>query len=149
MRLHWVDALKGFGIMLVVFAHYKLPIALDTYIFSFHMPLFFFISGFLFNITKYTELATNFVKGRFKSLIIPYFVFASLTCLFYFLMDEFFSPGIVTLKFFGADIFYIVYSILYSQTSMISYNEPLWFLTCLFVTELLYFGLAKSVSKII
>lgn len=143
MRLHWVDALKGFGIMLVVFAHYKLPVALDTYIFSFHMPLFFFISGFLFNFVKYTESATNFVKGRFRSLIIPYFAFAVLTCLFYFLLDEIYSPGVVTLKFFESNIFYIVYSILYSQTTMISYNGPLWFLTCLFVTELLFFGLAK------
>ena len=143
MRLNWVDALKGFGIMLVVFAHYKLPMALDTYIFSFHMPLFFFVSGFLFNFVKYTESSTNFVKGRFRSLIVPYFAFAVLTCLFYFLLDELFSPGVVTIKFFEADIFYIVYSILYSQTTMISYNGPLWFLTCLFVTELLFFGLAK------
>jgi acyltransferase len=143
MRLNWVDALKGFGIMLVVFAHYKLPVALDTYIFSFHMPLFFFISGFLFNFVKYTGSAANFVKGRLRSLIIPYFVFAVFTCLFYFLLDELFSPGVVTIKFFEVDIFYIVYSILYSQTTMISYNGPLWFLTCLFVTELLFFWLAK------
>ncbi|MDQ1254374.1 MAG: acyltransferase, partial [Euryarchaeota archaeon] len=143
MRLIWVDALKGFGIMLVVFAHYKLPIALDTYIFSFHMPLFFFISGFLFNFAKYTESAKNFVKGRFSSLIIPYFAFAAFTCLFYFLLDELYTPGVITVKFFEADIYYTVYSILYSQTTMISYNGPLWFLTCLFVTELLFFWLAK------
>ena len=143
MRLIWVDALKGFGIMLVVFAHYKLPLALDTYIFSFHMPLFFFISGFLFNFAKYTESAKNFVKGRFSSLIIPYFAFAAFTCLFYFLLDELYTPGVITVKFFEADIYSTVYSILYSQTTMISYNGPLWFLTCLFVTELLFFGLAK------
>ena len=129
--------------MLVVFAHYKLPIALDTYIFSFHMPLFFFISGFLFNFAKYTESAKNFVKGRFSSLIIPYFAFAAFTCLFYFLLDELYTPGVITVKFFEADIYYTVYSILYSQTTMISYNGPLWFLTCLFVTELLFFWLAK------
>ena len=143
MRLRWIDALKGFGIILVVFAHYKLPITLDTYIFSFHMPLFFFVSGFLFNFVKYAESTANFVKERFISLIIPYFAFAVLTCLFYFLLDELFSPGVATINFFEADIFYIVYSILYSQTTMISYNGPLWFLTCLFITELLYSGLAK------
>ncbi len=143
MRLHWIDTLKGFGIILVVFAHYKLPIALDTYIFSFHMPLFFFVSGFLFNFVKYTESATNFVKGRFRSLIIPYFAFAVLTLLFYFLLDEVYTPGVVSIKFFEADILYIIYSILYAQTSMISYNGPLWFLTCLFVTELLFYRLAR------
>lgn len=84
MRLAWIDALKGFGIILVVFAHYNLPATLDTYIFSFHMPLFFFISGFLFNFVKYTGSATNFVKGRFRSLIVPYFAFAVLTACFTF-----------------------------------------------------------------
>ena len=128
MRLHWIDALKGFGIILVVFAHYTLPVALDTYIFSFHMPLFFFVSGFLFNIVKYTESATNFVKGRFRSLIIPYFAFAVLTLLFYILLDELYTPGVVSIKFFEADILYIIYSILYAQTSLISYNGRFGFL---------------------
>ena len=86
MRLRWIDALKGIGIILVVFAHHKLPVALDTYIFSFHMPLFFFISGLLFDFWKYAS-AANFVKKRFRSLIVPYFGFALLTCLFYLLLD--------------------------------------------------------------
>jgi fucose 4-O-acetylase-like acetyltransferase len=107
------------------------------------MPLFFFISGCLFNFVKYTESATNFVKGRFKSLIIPYFAFAVLTCLFYNLLDEIYSPGVTSIKFFEADILYRIYSILYAQTSMIAYNGPLWFLTCLFVTEMLFYWLAK------
>ncbi|MDQ1254605.1 MAG: acyltransferase [Euryarchaeota archaeon] len=143
MRLAWIDALKGFGILLVVFAHYMLPQALDTYIFSFHMPLFFFVSGFVFNFVKYSESAANFIKRRFRSLIIPYFAFAVITLLFYFLLDELYTPEVVSFKIFGAGIFHIVYSIIFSQTTMISYNGPLWFLTCLFVTELFFFGLAK------
>ncbi len=143
MRLLWIDALKGFGIALVVIAHYSLPEALDTYIFSFHMPLFFFISGFLFNFVKYTGSATNFVKGRFRSLIIPYLAFAVLTCLFYFLLDEAYSPGVTSIKFFEADVLHMIYSIIYALGPMISYNPPLWFLTCLFVTELLFYWLAK------
>ncbi|HET8686952.1 MAG TPA: acyltransferase family protein, partial [Methanosarcina sp.] len=98
--------------MLVVFAHHSLPVALDTYIFSFHMPLFFFISGFLFDFGKYTESAENFVKGRFRSLIVPYFGFALLTCLFYLLLDMAFQPGVTNIRFFEADVLYGVYSIL-------------------------------------
>lgn len=143
MRIHWIDALKGMGIMLVVFAHHSLPIALDTYIFSFHMPLFFFISGFLFDFGKYMESASIFVKSRFRSLIVPYFGFALLTCLFYFLLDTAFQPGVTNIKFFEADALYGIYSILYALGPLISYNPPLWFLTCLFVTELLFYGFAK------
>ena len=144
MRLHWIDALKGMGIMLVVFAHHSLPVALDTYIFSFHMPLFFFISGFLLDFEKYAESGANFAKGRFRSLIVPYFGFALLTCLFYFLLDTAFQPEVINIKFFEADALYGVYSILYALGPMISYNPPLWFLTCLFITELFFYGLAKK-----
>lgn len=150
MRLHWIDALKGIGIMLVVFAHHSLPVALDTYIFSFHMPLFFFISGFLFDFEKYAGSAADFVKGRFKSLIVPYFCFALITCLFYFLLDTGFQPGVPNIEFFEHitplenSILHGTYHILYASGPMISYNPPLWFLSCLFVTELLFYGLAKK-----
>lgn len=144
MRFHWVDSLKGIGIMLVVLAHHSLPIALETYIFSFHVPLFFFISGFLFDFGKYAKSASNFVNGRFKSLIIPYFCFAVLTCIFYFLMDAIFQPEVTNIEFFKAGALYGVYSILYALGPMLSYNQPLWFLTCLFVTELLFYVFAKK-----
>ncbi len=144
MRFHWIDALKGFGIMLVVLAHHSLPIALDTYIFSFHMPLFFFISGFLFDFGKYTESAGNFVKGRFRSLIVPYFCFALITCLFYFLLDELYTPGIPSISFFENNMLHGISHILVAFGPAISYNPPLWFLTCLFVTELLFYGMAKK-----
>ncbi|MPM71331.1 hypothetical protein SDC9_118295 [bioreactor metagenome] len=147
MRLHWIDALKGIGIMLVVFAHHSLPVALDTYIFSFHMPLFFFISGFLFDFGKYAESASNFIKGRFRSLIVPYFCFALITCLFYFLLDTAFQPGVTNIDFFQNSALYEIYSIMYALGPLVSYNPPLWFLSCLFITELLFYGFAKKYSE--
>jgi Fucose 4-O-acetylase and related acetyltransferases len=144
MRLHWIDALKGIGIILVVLAHYSLPIAFDTYIFSFHMPLFFFISGFLFDFVKYAESASNFVKGRFKSLIVPYFCFAVITCIFCFLIDELYTPGITSIKFFENSMLHGISHIFVAFGPAVSYNPPLWFLTCLFVTELLFYGLEKK-----
>lgn len=144
MRFHWIDSLKGIGIMLVVFAHHHLPTALETYIYSFHMPLFFFISGFLFEFEKYAKSFANFVKVKFKSLIVPYFFFAVLTCLFYFLMDAVYQPDFVNIEFFEAGPLHGICSILYALGPMISYNQPLWFLTCLFVTELFFYGFAKK-----
>jgi acyltransferase len=144
MRLHWIDTLKGIGIMLVVLAHHSLPIAFDTYIFSFHMPLFFFISGFLFDFGKYAKSASNFVKERFKSLIMPYFCFAVITCIFCFLLDELYTPGITSIQFFENSMPHGISHILVAFGPAVSYNPPLWFLTCLFVTELLFYGLAKK-----
>jgi acyltransferase len=144
MRLRWIDTLKGFGIILVVFAHHSLPLALNTYIYSFHMPLFFFISGFLFNFGKYAESFDNFVKGRFRSLVVSYFSFALLTYLFYFLMDKVFQPEVTNIDFFEVNALTGIYSILCAPGDLVSYNPPLWFLPCLFVTELLFYVFAKK-----
>lgn len=149
MRLHWIDSLKGIGIILVVLAHcnlsthYILLGEFNIYICSFVMPLFFFISGFLFDFGKYAESTINFVKGRFKSIIVPYFFFAVLTCIFYILMDTAYQPGVINIEFFKFGILNGIYSILYAGP-LISYNPALWFLTCLFVTELLFYGFAKK-----
>lgn len=58
-RLQWIDNAKAMGIILVVIGHmnrglmphFHLPIqqVMDHYIYAFHMPLFFFLSGFLVN----------------------------------------------------------------------------------------------------
>ncbi len=77
-------------------------------------------------------------------MIIPYFCFALLTCLFYFLLDTGFQPGVTNIDFFEASALYGIYSILYALGPLVSYNPPLWFLTCLFVTELLFYVFAKK-----
>ena len=65
-RINWIDALKGFAILTVVLghcfggalnAHYfnndtTLMKSIYDFIYSFHMPLFFSASGFLFYLTK-------------------------------------------------------------------------------------------------
>lgn len=45
--IRWIDNLKGFGILLVVIGHTVPREGLGQWIYAFHMPLFFFISGFL------------------------------------------------------------------------------------------------------
>ena len=44
------------------------------FIYTFHMPLFFLVAGFLFNYTKYSRDFCGFVKKKFKRLAVPYLV---------------------------------------------------------------------------
>lgn len=94
-RIQWIDALKGFAILLVVFAHvaeryYKfdlVPTATHMFktiynvVYSFHMPLFFIISGFLFQLYYMTpsweEKKDRFCK-HWVNLAIVYTVFSLL-----------------------------------------------------------------------
>lgn len=80
MRLDWIDTLKGFAIFTVVLGHcvtdsmasntyqeYKFIMKLlYDFIYSFHMPLFFVISGYLFYLTK--------SSSKFKEKALDYFI---------------------------------------------------------------------------
>ena len=46
-RISWIDMAKGYGTILVIFAHIHYG-GLRTWIYTFHMPLFFFLSGYVF-----------------------------------------------------------------------------------------------------
>lgn len=44
-RIDWIDMAKGIGIVFVIVAHLGKFGNLQTWIYSFHMPLFFFLFG--------------------------------------------------------------------------------------------------------
>ena len=73
-RINWIDWAKVIAITMVVFGH--IPENpnnfLMQYVCTFHMPLFFFISGYL---SKHrTDIRANLLK-YWKSLVIPYFLY--------------------------------------------------------------------------
>ena len=84
-RLDYLDMAKGFGIILVVLGHME-DIATGTrvWISSFHMPLFFMISGILMAVKNGQERdLLQCLKKRYRGIIIPYLWFS----LSYFIID--------------------------------------------------------------
>ena len=72
MRKHWVDALRALAILLVVLGH-QLKDMTEYFIFTspIKMPLFFAISGYLFNTRGGNDV--EFFKNWFKKLINLYY----------------------------------------------------------------------------
>ena len=74
-RLFWLDNLKVFGIFLVILGHFT-PNYRETFssqwLYQFHMPLFFMISGYLSK--AYDKPLSLEVVKIFKRLIVPYFL---------------------------------------------------------------------------
>lgn len=70
-KLNWIDNLKVLGILAVILGHINSPFG--SFIYSWHMPLFFIIAGFFIK----CELSIKeFIIKDFKRLMVPYFIFA-------------------------------------------------------------------------
>lgn len=70
-RLKYIDLLKGFGVVMVVIGHMHYSENVDKLIYGFHMPLFFFISGYLYHTPDNVFV---YIKRKFRTLLIPYFI---------------------------------------------------------------------------
>lgn len=132
-RIEWVDVSKVFVIWLMVLGHILEKSGIDSVvrnmIYSFHMPFFFFISGFL-----YKNKSNNFWQftiANSKSLLIPY---AFLRLLSYVLL-----------------IPYILFTNLDTSNYLFDFasgigNSPggaSWFLLCFFCVKELYYWIDK------
>lgn len=73
-RIQWVDMTKGFVMLLTVYSHCGLGLIpyIGKWVYSFYMPLFFFISGLLLDVNKYSLV--TFLKRRWSTLYRPYFI---------------------------------------------------------------------------
>ena len=138
-----INILKGIGILLVVLGHTETP--LSTVIYTFHMPLFFLLSGYCFSITKYRNFKP-FLLSRIKSLVVPYFSFSLIIFALYIANRylHFYAPLNISLR----DAFIGIFVNMRSTKYYIS----MWFLTCLFVAEILFYficRLSKSNMKLL
>lgn len=145
-RLYWIDNLKGYGMAAIILGHCLFPqnSILPKYLFTFHVPLFFFMSGLLFNETKYNKLSV-LAKDRFKRLIIPFFWFNFIVYLS-FVLSSVVSPRDLMSPF---DFITITLRANYIGTDS-PYNiinNPVWFLPCLFLVSIIYFFINKHVRK--
>ena len=69
-RLNYIDFAKALAIILVGVGHYGNVSALKCFIYMFHIPLFFIVSGMTFNPSKYRFLL--FLKRKVKGLLLPW-----------------------------------------------------------------------------
>ena len=92
-RVGWIDTAKGLGIMLVVVGHVMRGLVasklvadtptvsfIDAWIYAFHMPLFFFLSG-LFLCRSATKPLPEFMRDKIGTIAYPYFVWSLITLL--------------------------------------------------------------------
>lgn len=127
-RIPWIDLAKGITILLVVLGHISfLPKPILGIIYSFHMPLFFFLSGVL--LFRRQEAFSSFALKKARTLIRPYYVFLAIQSIVFYtaLKAGFHHAG----------------HYLSGWASLAGMSE-LWFLFVLFFIQLMLFPLYNS-----
>jgi fucose 4-O-acetylase-like acetyltransferase len=143
MKKSEIDLLKGLGIALVVIGHCVPPEALRKFIFGFHMPLFFMISGYLFDVEKWHTLGIKeLVKRKIKAYIIPYFILCFLNLPLNAIVEYLYgSDKKALLASVLRRIGWIFYS--YAATDKMPNCSSLWFLPALFIACILFYFIMK------
>lgn len=122
-RIEWVDIARGIGVFLVILGHMpRVPGIIRLWIFSYHMPLFFVLSGYFANPVK--QAGIEFFKKKVIQLLRPYVIY-SVT----FMMLDFFilQSGVEHLKI----------SFMRFLLGQGGY-DILWFLFSLFLVEVMF-----------
>ena len=136
-RIVWVDYAKALGIFLVVLGHIALPGTLINVIYAFHMPLFFFISGYLFRMEKY-ESIKDFIVKRWHHLVVPYFLLNIIVYVLWVTRLIILTGSIDSYKMVTLPLFSIIYGTA-AIDGFLPHCVPMWFIACLFTVELLFF----------
>jgi fucose 4-O-acetylase-like acetyltransferase len=138
-RIEFIDALKGFAIFCVLWGHSLQDLRNEAdffhnqvfaFIYAFHMPLFFMISGFFF--ASSLKLGyKEFLLKKSKQLLFPSLIWT----VFYVLLD-------LAERIYHHDTNYMM-----SLHLLIPSYHPLWFLTELFISYLLVYVCMKIAKK--
>ena len=142
-----IDVVKGVAIWLMVFAHSNLNSSIvSTYINAFHMPVFFFVSGFFY---KKRSLKESLVKDL-KSLMQPY-VWGSIFALFFCWLSPSLHPELYPgIKSFIDIYIHALIGFFLMDDNVTSYSflplGPLWFLPALFFSKC-FFNITMLVSE--
>ncbi len=129
-REDWVDALKALGMFCIYYGHSATSDAgghFGSFIWAFHVPLFFFVGGFFYSPPRNLNDYFCMVRQKFVRIIIPYYIFSILAT-------------IVNSLRYNYDLDWImqyVKRIICGNRGYVA-ASALWFLTCYFVVIIFY-----------
>lgn len=142
-RIEFIDIAKGIGIILMVIGHTNPPQYVFNYIYIFHMPLFFILSGYFFNQETLRKPAT-FIYKKIKGLYIPYIKWGIL----FIILHNLFYLCHINKDFYSLNEYP---SIIYNLLKMEKYElllGPFWFFRELLLTSILVFSIFFVGNKI-
>lgn len=143
----WVDYAKGIGIILVVYGHVARGVfnagmmsdehlfrLVDSIIYSFHMPLFFFLAGLFFVRSITTRGEGGLIINKVDTIIYPYMVWSFIQGSIGYILS-----GVTNFSTSTED----VYSLLWKP------HDQFWFLYALFLIFVTYTLIYRFIPNVI
>ena len=141
-RIDELDVLKGIGILLMILDH-SFGWGQDNYIHSliqsFHMPLFFIVSGYLW---KKKDNTISYIQHKTRTLLFPHFNFAIIYSLCFI--------GLIIIgNLTEADAVKSILALFAFSTrvDLTKFASPIWFLQALFIVEIVFEILKERTGK--
>lgn len=150
-RINFIDIAKAFAIIFIAFGHTIVHSAhcgnIFKFLYSFHVVLFFILSGYTFKIKK-DESIKEFIWKKFKRIMVPYFIWAILFLIPYMIFGSNIGNTLDTSSSF--DFKQQIINIIYGNgnASALKQNTSLWFLPALFSIEILYYIIIYNINKL-
>lgn len=137
-RIKWVDTAKALGIFLVFLGHLLsggslVAIELKKVIYSFHMPMYFILSGYVYK--NDVKCFREYYKSKYKRILLPALILYLLSLPLFFVGIDYSK---VSLGYILERVFYI-----YGKCA---FNAPVWFFICIFEVYLVVKLLRISVD---
>lgn len=133
-RIVWIDQLRGLAFYFVVLGHMGVTGNLENWIYSFHMPLFFIVSGFNLNFERMQKTSfKDYISHIATRMLVPY------------LWLQLISLGL-KYAIYGGHINvpkYLLGAITGNSFVVSAPSNPLYFVLLLFVSQVLIFLFAK------
>lgn len=139
-RFPMLDVARFYGMVLVYYGHtIETVMQLENataalhykFIYSFHMPFFFLLSGMVLKETSALQPPWPFIKRMARSRLVPYFAFSLLL-----LLTTFFFKGTFLADLSTAEGY--IGGLIGTVRGFPLFNIPLWFLACLISVEVLH-----------
>lgn len=149
-RIVWLDNAKGLGILFVVLGHIYLGNSVQArFLYAFHVPLFFFLAGYLFEEGRSGGAGAFFLRMA-RTRVLPYLVFFVISFPLY-VAGVGRATGLGWQAVLSADgyrpmVLQPLIALFVANGAQLGKvgNVALWFLPCLIVTECIFYAIVRS-----
>lgn len=150
-RNNVVDIMKGIGILLVILGHtLSMNSRLHAFIYAFHMPLFYMLSGYFLKPLKKSGggYYKQYIYKRFNSLIKPYIIGGIIIIVLSSIVTYYFTGS-----FFNSlnSIIYWLKAVLYGSGGYTLFNFPIvgigYYLLALFFADIIVKYIISNFKK--